>query len=342
MIIRKALAGAGVIVGLYLTSAIQNGPEQVDANICKLIRRVIAGVPEQCISDSYDRFGVFVGITLIVVCAIILLWDFRQVAGAVSLHLLGKATAGLGKIGSLRLALVGLGLAAVIIGWLIYRGPRMVTVAGPAPSPTVVYNAPTEEDIQKVAEARVKAAQDQVAASNRERDELTRQLETLRSTPQRPAAAPPTAEYLKSARIIPYGDERLPSLVGEAAKTFDKLRIVVDYINGSDQRRVVIGALDQAINATTQRIPLITKKARGFQWGGSDDGELLPNQISTSATATSRGFGRLLGRVAIIGPDAGEQYAYFDIIRVVGQGSGDELLTISISNDLARFWPAQK
>src|SRR5271170_2481132 len=77
MLIRKVGAGALALISLYVSFALQNGPDTVDANACKLARRFYSGVPDQCMSAAYDNWGTAGALLIVLICVLILLCDFR-------------------------------------------------------------------------------------------------------------------------------------------------------------------------------------------------------------------------------------------------------------------------
>jgi hypothetical protein len=185
MLIRKVAAGAVGAVSLYLTFALQNGPDTVDANACKLARRVFSGVPDQCMSAAYDNWGTAGALIIVAVCVLILLWDFRAIV-------LRHVRFIWAKMQPLHFVIIALVAALCAAGWQLYRGPRVVTVAGPAPPPTIIYNAPTEEDIEKAGGAKIRLAQEETAREKARADTAVAALESLQRdrAPATPAPVP--------------------------------------------------------------------------------------------------------------------------------------------------------
>src|ERR1700728_1406594 len=77
MLIFKFLALLGALVGIYIAAALQSGPDIADANLCKLLRRVLSAIPDEC-TQSIDNYATAIAILFVLVCVLILLWDFRK------------------------------------------------------------------------------------------------------------------------------------------------------------------------------------------------------------------------------------------------------------------------
>src|SRR5438105_4602209 len=77
MLFLRFIAAVGALMGLYTAAALQIGPEQTDANVCKLLRRFSSAVPEQCIS-AVDDWGTVIAAIFVVACLTLALWDFRN------------------------------------------------------------------------------------------------------------------------------------------------------------------------------------------------------------------------------------------------------------------------
>lgn len=73
----KFFAALGALMGMYIAAVLQAGPDQTDANLCKLLRRFFSNVPEQCVG-SIDDYGTVVAIVFVLACVVLLIWDLRR------------------------------------------------------------------------------------------------------------------------------------------------------------------------------------------------------------------------------------------------------------------------
>jgi hypothetical protein len=156
MLIRKLSAGVGAAAGLYIASALQNGPDQVDANLCKLLRRVFAGVPDQCVSVTFDKWGALSAEIFVGVCLFLLLWDFGVLARLVGRLRQPIRGSRLGMIFGWILFLSSIGGMAVGLSLIAAGGnkteqPQKTSMpikdASPAPKPVTKYSRPKEQNL---------------------------------------------------------------------------------------------------------------------------------------------------------------------------------------------------
>lgn len=128
MLIRKLLAGVGVMTGIYVAAALQAGPDQADANVCKLLRRFHAGVPEQCVSSSLDNWGTAFAVVFVLLCIFVLLYDFRErvpvyrVCGVTLRRTIPHAKYAWSMVEPWHVIIFGLLTASLGVAWQLYSG----------------------------------------------------------------------------------------------------------------------------------------------------------------------------------------------------------------------------
>jgi hypothetical protein len=122
MLILKFFALLGAAMAIYVASALQNGPDTTDANLCKLLRRFSSSVPDQCI-PSVDTYGTAIAIFFVLVCVLILLWDFRKHV-LISVKFWGAVKGLWAKVEPSHIIILGLVIAAVGLGWQLYQGKQ--------------------------------------------------------------------------------------------------------------------------------------------------------------------------------------------------------------------------
>jgi hypothetical protein len=204
MLIRKVLAGVGAVMGLYIASALQNGPDQVDANVCKLARRIYSSVSDQCMSAAYDNWGTAAALTLTIVCVLILLWDFRV---RVKVHA-ARVFQKMRETPPSHLIIAGLVIIVCGMGWWqLYRNPPLST----SPAPTVVREAPSADDITKAAKPLLDDLTRQRDDALRQRDAAIRERDIARqsviASPAPPQQSFATTYDLSPAEIVKLAEE---------------------------------------------------------------------------------------------------------------------------------------
>ncbi len=128
MLILKFFAFLGALMALYLAAALQNGPDTTDANLCKLLRRFSSSLPDQCI-PSLDSYGTAFAIFFILVCVLILLWDFRKHV-LISVGFWGAVKRLGTRVEPSHVIILGLVIAAIGMAWQLTRSsPAAVSQA---------------------------------------------------------------------------------------------------------------------------------------------------------------------------------------------------------------------
>jgi NADH:ubiquinone oxidoreductase subunit 5 (subunit L)/multisubunit Na+/H+ antiporter MnhA subunit len=133
MLFFKFLALVGALLGIYVAAALQSSPEVADANLCKLLRRISSEVPDRC-TQSIDNYATVIAILFVLLCVLILLWDFRKHPFWHTVKIgLAKVVPHLIPIG-----LIVIVIGAVIVGIGAWQKPNIVEVRsfGFAPSPS--------------------------------------------------------------------------------------------------------------------------------------------------------------------------------------------------------------
>jgi hypothetical protein len=167
----------------------------------------------------------------------------------------------------------------------------------------------------------------QLNASNQQLASLGNKLKAAEQ-PSAPSPPPiPAIVYITNPRVVvgarTQGNPYVPlALTGAANGTFIQLLIAVDIGAPFESgHRIVIRTIGPVINQTTIQVPLIVSAVvKGEQqtlwWGDPSNAQPVP-AIEYSNSPPSQ---LIRGRVAIIGPDNGEQYVNFGRMRITPQG----------------------
>ena len=269
MLFIKVLASVCALMGIYTAAALQNGPDVTDANLCKLLRRISASVPDQCI-PLLDNYGTGIAAIIVFACVILLLWDFRK-----HVFVSRGVTAAIKRLwAKVDPYLIPIGLCVLILGAIIlvygtYRqtataknlraelsaikskiseGPKSFVEGDTFHSATVRQIPPTESQIKAPLEAKIKALEDQLAQQ-----------------PKNAATAAPTPKPIYTVEALVFRQRALTQLEQFIDTRTDKLLEEASALMSNDQHQ----------RTPEQQIKLATAFLSAVQQYQPDQGKAL-------------------------------------------------------------------
>jgi hypothetical protein len=151
MLIVKFFALLGAALAIYLAAALQNGPDTTDANLCKLLRRFSASLPDQCL-PSLDNYGTAFAIIFTIFCVLLLLWDFRKHV-FISVKFAGAVKRLWAKVEPSHIIILGLAIAVGGVVWQYVqtqRTPKPVTQSNISDTERAAIVAPFQAQIDEL------------------------------------------------------------------------------------------------------------------------------------------------------------------------------------------------